>query len=85
MRIPVLLLPALLAGCAGLSETECRSSNWAELGRRDGSMGVNQQVDQYAHRCAGFGVKVDETAYLQAWREAYSDWAMRTNPGSAEN
>jgi hypothetical protein len=85
MRIPFLLATALVAGCAGLSEGECRSANWAELGRRDGSMGTYLQIDQHAHHCGQFGVKVDEQAYMTAWREAYADWSMRTNPGSGDN
>lgn len=85
MRFLLVVLVALFAGCAGLSEAECRSADWAELGRRDGAMGMNWQVDQHAHRCAAFGVKADETAYLEAWRAAYADWSMRTNPGSGDN
>ena len=84
MRIPLLVCLALLCGCATPSESDCRSTNWAELGKRHGSMGVNWQVDQHSHRCAAFGVKVDERAYMEAWRAAYSDWSMRTNPGSGE-
>ena len=84
MRIPVLIALALLTGCAGLSEQECRGANWAELGKRDGSMGMNWQIDQHAYRCSRYGAKVDEQAYMSAWREAYSDWSMRSNPGSGE-
>ena len=89
MRFSLSLLAALffLTACAGLelpglSESECRAANWADLGKRDGSMGMNWQIDQHAHRCARFGLKVDEPAYMAAWREAYSDWAMRSNPGA---
>jgi hypothetical protein len=74
------LLLLLIAGCAGISESECRGTDWAALGKRDGSVGMNWQIDQLAHACSRFGVKVDEAGYLQAWREAYSDWSMRTNP-----
>ena len=84
MRFPTLLALALLAGCAGLSEQECRAADWAELGKRDGSVGTNWQIDQHAHRCATFGLEVDERAYMEAWRAAYSDWSMRTNPGSGD-
>jgi hypothetical protein len=85
MRIPLLLPVVILAGCAGLSESECRGADWSELGRRDGSMGINWQVDQHAHHCSRFSVKVDEHAYMDAWREAYANWSMRTNPGPGDN
>ena len=89
MRALFLLSVAFLTGCAGFelsrfasNEKECRSASWAEAGKNDGSMGMNAQIDQYAYRCAAFGVKVDEPAYMNAWREAYSDWSMRANPGA---
>jgi hypothetical protein len=92
MRLPLCLFSAgiLVAGCANfelprsnqnLTEAECRGSNWAELGKRDGTQGVYTQVDQYAYQCGRFGVKVDEAAYMAEWREAYSNWMMRLNPG----
>jgi hypothetical protein len=84
MRFPMIVALALLTGCAGLSEQECRGADWAELGKRDGSMCMNWQIDQHAHHCAAFGLKVDEPAYMEAWRAAYSDWSMRTNPGSGD-
>ncbi|MGL5499365.1 MAG: DUF2799 domain-containing protein, partial [Aeromonas sobria] len=38
-KILLLTLPVLLAGCSALSEDECRTMSWYNLGYQDGSQG----------------------------------------------
>ena len=47
-----------LAGCAAL---EC-DTDWYETGRRDGVLGADSQIENYAARCGG---KVDRARYLE--------------------
>lgn len=52
------LLLVLLAGCATLSENECRSGNWYEIGREDGAEGRKSDfILQHAKACNEFGIQ----------------------------
>jgi Protein of unknown function (DUF2799) len=60
---------ALLCGCAGMDEVECRRANWYDLGFRDAIFGILAQDDVYALQCDPLGVKVDVARYRQGFRE----------------
>ena len=58
----------LAAGCAGMSESACRSANWYELGEREALVyGLRPQIDQYAYQCAKYGVQASEKDYIAGW------------------
>ena len=51
-----------------MSDPECRSTNWYELGERDALVyGLRPRIDQYAYQCSKFGVQPDEKQYLAGW------------------
>lgn len=53
-----------LTGCASLSEGECRSGHWYEIGRADGARGLTMRaVDSHREACAKFGVAPDYQTY----------------------
>lgn len=58
---------AILTGCAGL---DC-GSDWYATGQRDGRIGAEHQIENYAARCGG---NVDRTRYAEGWQEG---WAQR--------
>jgi hypothetical protein len=60
-------LTAMSAGCAGL---DC-GSDWYATGQRDGRIGAEHQIENYAARCGG---QVDRARYAEGWE---SGWAMR--------
>jgi hypothetical protein len=61
---------SLLGGCATLSEGECRSSDWYDIGFRDGRLGEPQdRISRHAGACAEHGVTPDRGRYLEG-REA---------------
>ena len=78
-RISVALAAAcLVAGCAQLSETECRTSDWYQVGFRDGDIyGLRPQVDQYAYQCRATGAQVAEQTYMAGWVDGYREWNKR--------
>lgn len=56
------------AGCAGMSDTECRGAKWSELGEREALVyGLRPQIDLYAHQCAQHGVQASENEYMAGW------------------
>ena len=81
MRAAV-LLAVFLGGCASLSESECRSTDWYQLGKRDGEIyGARGMIDQYTHRCATFGLKPDAAAYNLGWDDGNMEYRQRTGYG----
>lgn len=67
-----------LAGCAGLDAAQCRGANWQQLGERDGLMGLQPQIEQYAAQCAAHGVTPQAASYAQGWRSGHADFSDRT-------
>ena len=72
----IALALALLTGCAlfPLGEAECRP-NWREVGYAHGYGGHLPQDLRLMSECRErYGVEVDQTAYLQGWRDGYDEW-----------
>jgi len=65
VAVPFMLL---LAGCASLSENECRSANWEDIGYRDGVKGArSDRAQDHATACVEYGVSLDR----EAWKAGY--------------
>jgi len=77
-RVLAVVGALLLSGCAGMTQTECRSSNWYEVGYRDGDLyGLRPQIDLIAHQCSAFGVTPAEKEYLAGWVDGYRQFIHR--------
>lgn len=69
--LPRLFLVALLltlAGCASMSEDECRTANWSDIGMRDGQNGAPRATfGSHVKACREIGVIADQQSYMRAW------------------
>lgn len=55
---------ALLAGCASLSEDQCRAGNWGAIGERDGQAGRSASYfSRHVEACAEFGIRPDRAQW----------------------
>ena len=80
LRLLLLILPALLAGCAVISEDECRAGNWYERGIEDGARGRDQTlVYQIAQKCQEYGVRTDSEAWLRGHEEGVEQFCTPEN------
>lgn len=80
LRILLVVLTALLAGCAVISEDECRAGDWYERGVHDGARGRNQTlVYQIAQQCQEYGVRVDSEAWLRGHEEGVEQFCTPEN------
>lgn len=69
---------ALLGSCMHMSESECRTADWYQLGYRDAdTYGLRPQVDQYAYLCRAYGVQTPEATYLAGWVDGFREWNTR--------
>src|SRR5882672_4511339 len=60
----------LLAGCSGMSEQACLTSDWRTVGFEDGSVGRSEAaIANYRKQCAEHGVAPD----LDAYRAGHAD------------
>lgn len=65
-------------GCAQMTESECRASDWYQVGYRDAEIyGLRPQVDQYANQCKAFGVQLAENQYMAGWVDGFREWNTR--------
>jgi hypothetical protein len=75
----VLALCVLAAGCAAMSENQCRATNWYNQGEYDGQLGQQAKIDQYAYQCRQFGVQPAEQEYLAGWAYGYGEYNTRVS------
>ena len=70
----------LLGGCATLSEGECRSSDWYDIGFRDGRQGAPpDRVSRHAQACGEHGVAPDRARYLEGHESGLQHYCTRHN------
>ena len=67
------------AGCAQMTETQCRADDWYQIGYRDADIyGLRPQVDQYAYQCRAVGVPpAAENTYMAGWVDGFREWNRR--------
>ena len=78
-RAAVIALCALAAGCASMSESQCRATNWYQQGEYDGLLGLQAKIDQYAQQCGRYQVQPAEKDYLAGWNYGYSEFNTRVS------
>lgn len=85
LRTACLYLPLLLlaSACATLSETECRTIDWEQLGEDDGARGFPpERIEEHRSACAEYGITPDEDAWAKG-RLAGLDRLCSINGGLA--
>lgn len=70
----------LLAGCASLSEDECRAGDWREIGQRDGQQG--RTADRFADHveaCGEYGVRPDRALWDRGRQQGLTAYCTADN------
>lgn len=71
---------ALLAGCASMSESECRVADWGRVGLADGARGaLESRLADYTDDCGKVGVVPDATAYRKGWDTGIASFCTAAN------
>lgn len=64
----VTLLLTLVAGCASMSDSQCRVADWGRVGLSDGARGEPEhRLASYTEDCGKIGVVPNAQAYRQGW------------------
>jgi hypothetical protein len=74
-----LLLALLVGGCTSMSESECRNTNWSDLGEREALIyGQRPQIELYAYQCSKYGVQPSEPEYIAGWNYGQGERIRRS-------
>ena len=68
-----------------MSESDCRSADWARLGERDGLAGGRPRIDTYAFQCGRHDVRAAEKDYLDGWWVGNAEFARRAETHEGSN
>ncbi len=64
----IVFLCAALAGCASMTESECRTADWYKLGYRDADpYGLRPEIDLYAEQCKAWVKLPKVTTCADGW------------------
>ena len=70
MRIVLLLLALLVAGCASMSKDQCLHADWYAVGVEDGAKGLPlERLGEHRQACAEYGVAPNAESYMAGRRE----------------
>lgn len=70
IRLIAVLATVSIAGCATLSDEECRYADWYAIGMGDGREGrLDSRLARHAEACEKHGVRPDAEAWRAGWRE----------------
>ncbi|PJG57612.1 DUF2799 domain-containing protein [Aeromonas cavernicola] len=73
----LLILPLILTGCSALSENECRTISWYNLGYQDGEQGKSEQAARaYVSACGDYGLPVDEAEWLRGYHKGLTLYCL---------
>lgn len=70
----------LIAGCASMSEDECRHADWYDQGMRDGQQGsALSRVESHREACSKVGVAPDFARYQEGHRVGIRSYCTPDN------
>lgn len=70
IRITMIMIIAVLSGCASMSKDECLNANWVSVGYNDGSRGIHyERLNKHRQSCGKHEIFPDEDAYMTGWNQ----------------
>ena len=76
-RAGVIALCAHAAGCAPMSESQCRTANWYQLGEQEALFGQQPRIEVYSYQCARYQVQPSVQGYMDGWRDGSGERFQR--------
>ncbi len=78
--LTTIALVSLMSGCATLSETECISGNWEQIGYQDGKSGRDKDyILNHESACLEYNVELDRLAYEQGRQDGLERYCTSSN------
>jgi Protein of unknown function (DUF2799) len=78
--LAVFMLAGVLAGCETLSEDQCRTGDWNQIGYQDGSVGRTRDViAQHEKACAKIGIKPNANLWYAGYERGIPAYCTPQN------
>lgn len=75
----LLCVLVLATSCSSLSEKECKSGDWAAIGRKDGERGYSDgRLESHQKACSEYGITIDANQYQSARQEGLLTYCSTT-------
>jgi len=75
--VGLILVAAVISGCAGMSSDECVASDWSAIGFEDGSRGyTTNQFGKHRKACAKHGVTADFQSYQNGREQGLQEYCQ---------
>lgn len=80
LLLVALILALGLAGCASLSENECRTADWESIGYIDGTRGYNSgRIGEHSEACAKVSIVPDSKLYEEGRNRGLEEFCTSRN------
>jgi hypothetical protein len=80
LSLPFALVALAIAGCATMSESECRAVDWRTIGYEDGVAGYpGDRIALHRKACAKYGVRPDLTLYQEGRQQGLREYCQPSN------
>ena len=79
LKLFLVSIVLLLAGCATLNEEDCRLGDWYSIGLQDGQQGNKNRAAQYNKECAEYKVNVDLNEYKKGRTDGLKSYCTYEN------
>ncbi|WP_319533219.1 DUF2799 domain-containing protein [uncultured Cohaesibacter sp.] len=75
-----LIIAPLLTGCASLTQEECATGDWSNIGLADATQGHAQsRLADHQKACKRYGIEPDEAKYLEGYRTGLAHYCTPTS------
>ena len=75
----LLCVLVLATSCSSLSEKDCKSGDWAAIGKKDGERGYSEgRLESHQKACSEYGISIDANQYQSARKEGLKTYCTNT-------
>lgn len=76
----ILFATLLLSGCATLTQEECETGNWEQIGQRDARQGYRpERFNDHVKSCERYKIDLSDRAYLSGYKKGQLHYCTITN------
>jgi hypothetical protein len=82
----LLFVITLITACASLSEKDCKSASWSEIGKKDGSRGMSSnRLGSHTEACAEYGITPNVQEYKSGYTQGKQSYCTNKGTDNGKN
>lgn len=76
----ILIAALLLSSCASLTEEQCQTGDWQQIGQQDARLGHRaDRLDEHVKACQSYKIVVSEYAYFEGYKQGQLQYCTISN------